>query len=92
MSAASGVVVAPIAFNTDPDVSLGFEPDSLILKATAGVLDVSFDGIHTHLTLEVSDKTLIIPTKRRKMWVRLNDPTASLDDGTSLRWSALTLA
>jgi hypothetical protein len=80
-------VVAPASFTPlTPDVSLEFEPDTLVLKATAGTADISFDGVNVHLTLATTDSILPIPSKRKKMWVRQNGGAATL------RWSALTLA
>jgi hypothetical protein len=86
MSAASGVVAAPASFTTAPDVSLDFEPDTLVLKVTVGTADISFDGVNVHLILDSAETTFPLPTKRKKMWVRQNGGAATL------RWSALTLA
>jgi hypothetical protein len=86
MSAASATVVAPAAFATAPDMALEFEPDTLVLKVTAGTADISFDGVGVHLTLTSSDSILAIPVKRKKLWVKQNGGAATL------RWSALTLA
>jgi len=84
MSADSGTVAAPANFAAAPDVSLGFEPDTYVLKATAGTADISFDGVNVHLTLSSGDVILAIPTKRKKLWVKQNGGAASL------RWSAFT--
>lgn len=86
MSAAAGSVVAPATFDVAPNVSLEFEPDSLVLKATAGTADISFDGTNVHLTLATADSIVVVPSKRKKLWVKQNGGAATL------RWSALTLA
>jgi hypothetical protein len=86
MSAAAGSVVAPATFDVAPNVLLDFEPDSLVLKTTAGTADISFDGVNVHLTLAIADSIVVVPSKRKKLWVRQNGGAATL------RWSALTLA
>ncbi len=86
MSAAAGSIAAPATFDAAPNVSLEFEPDSLVLKATVGTADISFDGTNVHLTLASTDSVVVVPKKSKKMWVKQNGGAATL------RWSALTLA
>lgn len=86
MSAAAGSITAPASFTVNPDVSLEFEPDSLVLKVTAGTADISFDGTNVHLTLASTDSVIVLPKKSKKLWVKQNGGAATL------RWSALTLA
>jgi hypothetical protein len=48
MPAQSQTVVAPAAYTTAPDVTLPFEPDTLLLRSEAGSFFFSFDGVNDH--------------------------------------------
>jgi len=86
MPALAGVATAPASFATTPDVSLQFEPNTWVLKCTAGTVDISFDGKEVHLTLSSTDAILPINTLRKKLWTKQNGGAATL------RWSALSQA
>lgn len=84
MAAQGGTIAAPAAYNTNPDVALGFEPNTWVLKATAGTVVVSFDGKEDHVTLASAEANLPLTTKFTKLWVKQSGGAATL------RWSALT--
>lgn len=84
MAAQGGSVVAPASYNTNPDVALAFEPNTWVLKASAGTVVVSFDGVNDHVTLASAEANLPLSTKFTKLWVKQSGGAATL------RWSALT--
>ncbi len=85
MPAQSAVVVAPASFASSPDFTVPFEPNSLILKASSGTADVSFDGVNVAITIASTDGFLTLTTKRTKIWVRQNG------GASTLRISAITI-
>jgi len=84
MAAQSGTVASPAAYTTDPQVSLGFEPNTLVLKTTSGTSVVSFDGVNDHLTLANTDPMISLFTKFKKIWFKQSGGASNIN------WSAIT--
>lgn len=69
----SSAITVPAAYATSPDVSLDFEPDTLMFRAVSGNFFFSFDGVNDHGMVNAADSgQLVLPTKRKKVWLKQN--------------------
>lgn len=74
----SGALTVPAAYTLlTPDVSLPFDPDQTIFRATAGNYFYSFDGVNDHGMVNTGEAALIILSKRRKVWLKQNGGAAT---------------
>ncbi len=71
------VSVSSTSYTTDPSVSIGFEPDSILLLNRSSVITdvvlISFDGVNNHGILIPGTLPVIeYKEKRIKVWLKLD--------------------
>ena len=76
------VSVSSTSYTTDPSVTVGFEPDSILLlnrsSAATDIVYISFDGISDHgLLIPGTLPVLEFKEKRTKVWLRLDAAAAA---------------
>lgn len=86
MPAQSQTVTVAASYTAAPDISLPFEPDTLMLRSEAGSFFFSFDGVNNHGRVIAADPNLALSTKRTKVWLKQDGGAATA------RISAFTVA
>lgn len=71
------VSVSSTSYTTDPSVTVGFEPDSILLlnrsSTAADVVLISFDGVSNHgILIPGTLPVLEFKEKRTKIWLKLD--------------------
>ena len=71
------VSVSSTSYTADPSVTVGFEPDSILLlnrsPTAADVVLISFDGVNNHgITIPGTLPVIEFKEKRTKIWLKLD--------------------
>lgn len=79
MPAAASTVTAPAAYTVAPDVTLQFQPDVWVVRATTGNALVSLDGTNNYFSVRTADTgPLYVQSKGQKLWVKQDGGAATV--------------
>lgn len=83
----SPAITVPASYNAPADVSLLFQPDTLVFHSiSGGGYYYSFDGVNDHGMMGSTETVIVLPTKRTQVWFK------QISGAASARVSATTVS